>query len=617
MFRKQKIISLLGCVMFSIISLSCEDLQDDLPVVLPSPDTTPPQAVILFPIDGESVTGEVTIQVRATDNESVDSVRFFINQIWVGSDFVGENDMFEFIWKTNQYTEDIFHFISVVAFDKKGNDYASVPIRSKADNHDNEPPVAFLLNPFSGQYVNGIVEITVEATDNDSIQYVSYYINNILQGYVLHEPYIFLWNTVIVPDDEYYSVYAIVKDMSNNTTTIQPVSVIVDNDIQSDIIPPTGSITSPPAGLTVTGDVSIIVNALDNRAMKEVEFSINGIYITTVNSPPYTYIWDTTLEDEDSEHTISVLLKDLAGNESSLNPISVFVDNEPEGDISPPTVLIMEPAAGQQLSGTVTINVFAEDDIGVDRIEFFINGESVGADSSSPYQYEWDTETVTDDMEHIIAIQGFDIEENSALGTPISVYVDNNDNNPPWGQIQTPVAGQIVNGTVTIEISANDDVGVATVQLSIDGIPQDTLTTYPYTYEWDTTEETEDEDHVISVVISDTSQNLTYVQPISVHVNNISDDITPPIVTISNPLSGQTVSDTVLFTVIAIDDFGVSEVEYFIDGESVGTDTSSPYQYEWDTTTLENDTQHTLSATASDNANHTTIAQPILVIISN
>ncbi|MDC1038062.1 Ig-like domain-containing protein [Candidatus Marinimicrobia bacterium] len=613
MFQKIKLNSLVGFIVITALSLSCDDLPQEIPVA----DTTPPQAVIIFPIDGEPVAGDVTIQVRATDNESVDSVRFFINQTWVGSDSIGEDDIFEFIWKTNNFVEDDFHFLAIVAYDKKGNEFASFPIRSKADNHDNEPPSAFIINPFSGQFVNGIVEITVEASDNDSIQYVSYFVNNILQGYVIEEPYIFLWNTVIVPDDQYYSIYAIVKDISNNTTTIPPVSVIVDNDIQSDVTPPTGAITSPPAGLTVSGDVSIIVSASDNRAMSEVAFSIDGNYITTATSPPYAYIWDTTQETEDTEHTVSVLLVDLAGNENHLNPISVYVDNDPQGDTTPPIVIITEPAAGQSLTGTVSIEVYSEDNTGVDFIDFYINGESVGTDNTSPYQYEWNTETVVDDMEHILAAVGYDIDGNSSLGTPIAVYVDNFDNNPPWGQIQNPVAGQTVNGTITVEISANDDVAVSSIQLSIDGVPQDTLETYPYTYEWYTTEETEDEDHVISIVISDSSANITYGQPISVYVNNTTDDTTPPVITISNPLSGQTVSGIVSFTALAEDDFGVLEVEFYIDGESVGTDSTSPYQYEWDTVTLTNGTQHTLSSTATDLANHTTIAQPILVTISN
>ena len=51
--------------------------------------------------------------------------------------------------------------------------------------------------------------------------------------------------------------------------------------------------------------------------------------------------------------------------------------------------------------------------------------------------------------------------------------------------------------------------------------------------------------------------------------------------------------------------------------ESIGTDSTESYQIEWDTTPLENESQHTLSAYVTDDAGHTTIAQPILVTISN
>ena len=127
-----------------------------------------------------------------------------------------------------KYAEDEFHFISVVAFDPVDNSYASVPIRSKVDNDDNEAPTAFFLSPFAGQYVSGTVDITVIASDNDSIQYVSYFINNILQGYIQESPYVFPWNTHLVESGNYYSLHVNVRDMSNNITTVPPISVIAD-----------------------------------------------------------------------------------------------------------------------------------------------------------------------------------------------------------------------------------------------------------------------------------------------------------------------------------------------------------------------------------------------------
>ena len=122
---------------------------------------------------------------------------------------------------------------------------------------------------------------------------------------------------------------------------------------------------------------------------------------------------------------------------------------------------------------------------------------------------------------------------------------------------------------------------------------------------------------MISAVIADISQNLVYISPISVFVNNEVDDTTPPVAVISYPLSGQIVSGTVTFTVLAQDDYGVDGVEFYIDGESVGSDSSDPYDFEWDTTPLENDSQHTLSAEVTDESGNYTLVQPILVTVSN
>ena len=624
MDRNKNIFVFHALLIFCLIGFSCtED-----PITIPEPDTSPPQAIVLFPIDGEPISGEIIVQVRAVDNDRVDSVQFLINQKRVYTDSTQTDDIFKFTWDTEAttmvdgglvklYEEDQFHYISAIAFDPIGNSYASVPTRSKIDNIDNEPPNAFFLSPFAGQYVSDVVNIEVIATDNDSIQYVSYFINNVLQGYVQETPYLFPWNTNLVESGNYYSLHANVKDINNNTTTIAPISVFVDNGIENDVTPPTGSIVSPPAGLTVSGDVQIIISANDDRAMKEVALSIDGIYITTIEQAPFFHIWDTTIEQEDAEHTISVVLIDLAGNEAPLNPISVVVDNTPPLDEEPPIVMITDPVAGQTLSGMVNIEVIASDDTGIDHIEYFIDGLSYSIDTIPPYVQEWNTETVEDDAEHIIAAVGYDIQGNATLATPIAVYIDNYDNIIPTGQIQNPVPGQTVNGTIVIEITAYDNVGVDNVELSINGIPRDTLYDHPYVYYWDTNTETDDQDHVISALVSDTTGNIGFITPISVIVDNDINDITPPTGIISNPISGQTVNGWVDFTVLAQDDNGIAEVLFYIDGVSVLNDESFPYVFSWDTTSLENDSEHSLSASVTDNAGHTTIIQPVLVTVIN
>jgi PKD repeat protein len=74
---------------------------------------------------------------------------------------------------------------------------------------------------------------------------------------------------------------------------------------------------------------------------------------------------------------------------------------------------------------------------------------------------------------------------------------------------------------------------------------------------------------------------------------------TPPSVTVTNPNEGATVFGTINVTANASDDNGVTQVEFFVDGNSIGVDTTDPYDISWDTTAV-TDGSHTVMAEATD-----------------
>ena len=85
-------------------------------------------------------------------------------------------------------------------------------------------------------------------------------------------------------------------------------------------------------------------------------------------------------------------------------------------------------------------------------------------------------------------------------------------------------------------------------------------------------------------------------------------DAGAPTVTIS-PTSG-TFSGVVAITAAASDPDGIERVEFRIDGVLRATDTSAPYQYNWDSwPASQPDGQHTLRATAFDNTAHSAYAE--------
>ena len=72
-----------------------------------------------------------------------------------------------------------------------------------------------------------------------------------------------------------------------------------------------------------------------------------------------------------------------------------------------------------------------------------------------------------------------------------------------------------------------------------------------------------------------------------------------PTVSITEPLGGAVVSGTVDVVVEASDDIGVESVSLEVDGAGLGTSSTAPYRFDWDTTAGPNGS-HVLRATASD-----------------
>ena len=600
------------------------------PTIIQLPDTTAPSGYIVSPLNGSSVSGNTSLQVIAIDNEEVDTVYFMIKSQSdtkyrnVDSTTNVSNDIWQGRWNTqnSEWVENENYFITFKAIDLVGNTYIAAPVIVKLDNQDDESPIGYIKNPITGQTVNGLVSIEVEATDNKAIQYVSIFINNEIKITHLSEPFNYNWNTELEPDDLVYSIYAVIVDVDNNRTTIPPISVTVNNQLPIDVTPPTGALTSPPAGSTVFGNASIQVTAADDQLVDYIEFyidgNLDGTYDCSGPSCSASYDWNTTSESE-GEHVIQLILVDGWNNSTVLTPISVIVDNVDQDDIHP-TAVITEPASGQTVSGDVLIETLVADNLVIDKVEFYINSEIVFTDSIAPdYNYLWSTDSLPDDENYVISIIAYDEVGNEGPSTAITVHLDNYDNINPSGLIMYPYAGQIISGQQTISILADDNAGIDSVDFFINNVLVYSDFVEPYEYDWNTEFEFEDANHIIGSIVTDLAGNQFEIPSISVFVNNIPNDNVPPTISISNPVSGQTVSGTINFTVNVDDNVGIAQVEFFIDGYSLGVVTEEPYSYLWDTTSNigAHGDEHALSAVVIDTAGNTSFSQPILVIVAN
>jgi hypothetical protein len=93
-------------------------------------------------------------------------------------------------------------------------------------------------------------------------------------------------------------------------------------------------------------------------------------------------------------------------------------------------------------------------------------------------------------------------------------------------------------------------------------------------------------------------------------------DKTAPAVAITAPTDGASVSGSVAVDASATDNVGVTSVGFAVDGTSIGTDTTEPYEVPWNTTLIANGA-HTLTAQAADAAGNMGTSTAIGVTVAN
>jgi hypothetical protein len=179
------------------------------------------------------------------------------------------------------------------------------------------------------------------------------------------------------------------------------------------------------------------------------------------------------------------------------------------------------PAGGSLVLGTVSLVAAASDDVGVSRVDFLVDGEIVAtdADPANGWAVDWDSTTVADG-EHEIAAVAVDTAGQASMPSAATVEVDNVDL-APTVVLTAPKSGDTLSGTTILAAAASDDVAVARVEFSVDGVlaGSDTDGSDGWTVEWDTTAAAEGP-HVVTVVAVDTAGQRSPSDGASITVSN-------------------------------------------------------------------------------------------------
>jgi thermitase len=284
-------------------------------------------------------------------------------------------------------------------------------------------------------------------------------------------------------------------------------------------------------------------------------------------------------------------------------------------DTTPPAVSIGAPSSGATVAGTVSVQGTATDNIGVTKIELDVDGAAVATATSSPFSFSWNSTTVSNSS-HSITVKAYDAANNmgSAMAT-INVSNATIDTTPPVVSITAPSPSTSVSGTISVQGSASDNVGVTKVELDVDGLAVATSTSSAFSFSWNSASKTNGS-HTLTVKAFDATNDVGSAS-MTVSVNNPvlvqTVDSTPPVVAITSPALGSTVSRNVSIAVSATDNVGVTRVAIYVDNVQLCGDTSAPYTCSWNTRKVSVG-NHTITATGWDAAGNAGKASSVVTV---
>ena len=467
---------------------------------------------------------------------------------------------------------------------------------------DETPPSVEFVQPLDGAEVEGLVAVEVGATDDTGVVSVELFMGGESQGIDEEAPYEFAWDATALWSGT-YSLKAVALDAAGNAgeATIA-VTVLGECDENGDC-PPIVGFLAPEADAFVGGLVEIKASASDDDVVVKVRFLVDEGLLLEDIQVPYKAEWDT-VEFDDGPHALALVAYDTT-DKTAVAQVEVIVDN------TPPEITLLTPEEGAILHDEILLSAEATDALQMDRVEFSVDGSEPEAISEEPWECVYDGTALAAGT-HVVEATAFDAAGNETMVSR-ELLVDR----PPVVSILAPGEGAVVLGPVTVQAEADDDLDLQAVSLAVDGAWYGDLSSMRGVWEIPWTPEYEKADRVLTVTALDgagqetaTAVTVQVDHPVTAALQLCAEEV-------CEPLGPDTeLTGTVQIRATVEDDGAeIVSVDFLVDGEPAHQDLEAPFEFPWDTTSVEDGAR--LVEVVATNALAETGAAQVTVLVNN
>jgi len=615
----------------------CTGVFDNVTVTGGGGGNVAPTVSITSPINGATFTpgANITINANAADSDgTVTSVAFYQGTTLLGTD---TSSPYSYTWNNVQAGS---YSLTARATDNGGLTTTSTAVGITVSSTNN-PPTVSITSPAAGATFTAPASVTINANAADSdgtVTSVAFYQGTTLLGTDTSSPYSYSWTNVAAGS---YSLTARATDDDGATTTSSPAVNITVNPAggTSPTYQAVGSAASGTGAVTPvwpahqSGDVALLIVESANQT---ITLSTPAGFAEVTGSPQGTgtaagtsavrlaVFWNRATSSsmanpvvaDSGNHTIARIIT-FRGAVATGNPWDVTAGNV----ASSASTSVSIPGATTTVANTLVVAIVAR-----------------ANDSSSAAASAWANANLTSLTERVdggttsgngggfAAATGVKATA-GAIGNTTATLSSSTvqgrmsialrasgggGNNPPTVSITSPISGATFTApaSVTISASASDSDGTVTqVQFYQGSTLLGTDTSSPYSYAWNSVGQGS---YSLTAVATDNGGATTTSTAVNITVNPAGNN--PPTVSITAPVGGATFTAPASITINASasdSDGTVTQVQFYQGSTLLGTDTSSPYSYAWNSVAAGS---YSLTARATDDDGATTTSSPAVNI---
>jgi Bacterial Ig domain len=303
------------------------------------------------------------------------------------------------------------------------------------------PPVVDLLSPSNASVLSGEVTLSAQATDDSTIDRVEFWYRRVHPPLLLatatgpgsNDVFELTFDSVDAIPNGPGQIWARAVDIYSNTTDSAWMDLVVGN--ATEFTPPEIVIDAPtPGSLATQNMVQIQMTASDNRKLWSVELFQDGDRHTPIYSSVATdSVHTAEAWLQNGPHRLTARATDYEGNQMDSAEMSFTVVTNT--DTAGPWAYFTSPADNEVVSGTVTVQLDAGDNVAVTSVVFWVldGFDPMLVQTNPPYTFPFNSATAAEGYHHFRA-QIWDSSSNQMMAqTMFEIRQDGDaDSLPDW-----------------------------------------------------------------------------------------------------------------------------------------------------------------------------------------